>query len=586
MSSPVGVTNFEGEIQITGACSPEVASAWFFGDAESGNWIAGRIRLNDRSRLCRVLGIEEANVTDHQVVLLAYARWGSACAARLAGTFACVVWHRGEHVFTCMRDRLGLAPFYYSTGADRLVFGGDLELVAGVDGVDNRLDEPVVAAHLLDRGFSHPTRTFLRGVVKVPAASVVEIRSLRARSSTYWDPAAIPDVRFEHERDYVDCLAELIERSVGDAVGGAARVGVHLSGGLDSTAVAHAASGHLSGTSTELLSFAWEPPRSDVSSVVGFDERDLIDDVRVRLGISLQYLTTGTAEIVEVLRRDVTRQPTEDTLVRELTVVKNASHAGVDVLLSGWGGDELVSFNGRGHMPGLARRGRLLDLYRMSRERSRRPLRFLFVNGVEPNLPSSVLRMLGRVQAEDQATFESFVDPELARSHREEIATLSSDWHAHDVRSYQLGLLGSGHLASRIESWHHAGSRRGVEHRFPLLDQRVVEFALGLPPDQFIDGRLDRCLMRRTVKTFGFPAVADNTDKSDPAMNTEMYDESSLAMFRTWQAVGDRTSVDLPKARYLDMDRLRRRMDSGRAIGPDESRSVWHALQFLGVPER
>ena len=87
----------------------------------------------------------------------------------------------------------------------------------------------------------------------------------------------------------------------------------------------------------------------------------------------------------------------------------------------------------------------------------------------------------------------------------------------------QLHLLQLGHLGTRIDGWTASGARRGIEYRYPLLDRRVLEFALGLPPEQFRRGRWSRWLMRHAVScqaTSGIDPPA--TPKTDPPKKRRM----------------------------------------------------------------
>ena len=85
------------------------------------------------------------------------------------------------------------------------------------------------------------------------------------------------------------------------------------------------------------------------------------------------------------------------------------------------------------------------------------------------------------------------------------------------VRRTQLSLLANGHLTHRIESWANFGADCGIEYRYPLLDRRLMEFCLGLPPAVTFQQGWKRYLFRHTVSPFLPPCVAWSTSKRDPA---------------------------------------------------------------------
>ncbi len=144
----------------------------------------------------------------------------------------------------------------------------------------------------------------------------------------------------------------------------------------------------------------------------------------------------------------------------------------------------------------------------------------------------------------------------------------------------QLALLGHGHLAQRIEDWAASGARRGIEYRYPLLDRRLLEFALGLPPEQFRRGRWGRWLMRHALRDALPASVCWHPSKREvarPGPSDPVLAGVLAAVRRRLAARAGPPS----RARYVDMPRLLRRLD---APGPGPIRQpgkLQAALQFL-----
>jgi len=98
------------------------------------------------------------------------------------------------------------------------------------------------------------------------------------------------------------------------------------------------------------------------------------------------------------------------------------------------------------------------------------------------------------------------------------------------VRTNQLALLMNGHLTKRIEGWAQEGAAHGIEYRYPLLDQRVIEFCLSLPPEMFMKKGWKRYLFRHTTTKELLPdSVAWNKSKRDRALGA-----SHRASRATW----------------------------------------------------
>lgn len=89
-------------------------------------------------------------------------------------------------------------------------------------------------------------------------------------------------------------------------------------------------------------------------------------------------------------------------------------------------------------------------------------------------------------------------------------------------RAVQLEFLAHGALRSRLESWAVSGCRAGIEYRYPLLDKRVVEFALGLPPEYYHRHGRGRYLFRRAVEGFLPHDVCWQSLKQEPVRVNEV----------------------------------------------------------------
>ena len=258
--------------------------------------------------------------------------------------------------------------------------------------------------------------------------------------------------------------------------------------------------------------------------------------------------------------------------INEEIVQRHAAARGVRVLLSGWGGDECVSFHGRGHRQHLLLSGRWRQLAAECRDQDEAAVRFLLrvaLPLLHPALPDALKRLRQGLPVRRRW----LIDPTIARRAKPPAA-----WGREiGVRRTQLGLLQAGHLADRIECWAASGARRGIEYRYPLLDRRLLEFALGLPPEQFRRGRWGRWLFRHGCAPMLPAEVCWNRSKHDPARSEPLRDTIADAL----PAIRQRLAAHPPaRASYVDMPRLRERLEAERFRSQPEG-PVMRALQFL-----
>ena len=329
------------------------------------------------------------------------------------------------------------------------------------------------------------------------------------RTVRWWRPEDAPAVRLGADEEYAEAFRERYARAVADRVRGAGHVGVHLSGGLDSSSVAVLAARELRRRGRPAPSaFTWLPPPPTARPPTP-DEREEYGVVEMVCGQERLRLhhrpVQDVPEHVASLRRDRLREGGGGAPALEEQVQRRAAGEGVRIMLSGWGGDEGISFNGRGYHPGLLRAGRVGRLWREARALGGSPLRRILRTAVlplvHPRAPD-VVRMLRR--GEWLVPPRPFLHPALARRVK---ALPAKPYRETGVRATQLMLLELGHLSGRMEGWAASGARHGIEYRYPLLDRRVVELALGLPPELYVRGRWSRWLMRYALQPLLPPAL-------------------------------------------------------------------------------
>ena len=177
---------------------------------------------------------------DTEVVLRAYAEWGTACVNRFHGMFAFAIHERDSGRLILARDRFGIKPLYLAETPERLRFASTLPaLLAGGD-VDTGID-PMALHHYLQWHAVVPAPlTILRGVRKLPPATIAVFEADgRRRDETYWD------LRFDARPELAQLSAAEREAQVEEALVRAVRrrmvgdvpVGVLLSGGVDSSLI-------------------------------------------------------------------------------------------------------------------------------------------------------------------------------------------------------------------------------------------------------------------------------------------------------------------------------------------------------------
>ncbi|NLU79386.1 N-acetylglutaminylglutamine amidotransferase [Micromonospora sp. HNM0581] len=177
---------------------------------------------------------------DSEVVVKAYAEWGTDFVDHLVGMFAVAISERDTGRLVLARDRLGIKPLYLAESSAVVRFASTLPALLAGGGVDTTIDSVALAHYLSFHSIVPPPRTILRGISKLPPATVrVYEADGRSHERVYWDPPFLR--RDEHsgwsEREWQDALHESLITAVRRRMVADVPVGVLLSGGLDSSLV-------------------------------------------------------------------------------------------------------------------------------------------------------------------------------------------------------------------------------------------------------------------------------------------------------------------------------------------------------------
>ena len=559
-------------------------------DRGTGVAVVADARLDDRGALCDALGVpraERAGLDDRDLIARAWARWGRECPDYLLGDYAFAVWDRRARILFCARDHIGARPFYYARTAHGFAFASAVEAVLAAPGVDDRLDEGTVATYLMRRNLLTNTRTFFERVRKLPPGHALTVAGTAPpRLHRYWRPERVRRVRRASDDAYAEEFLDLCARAVRDRLRGPDPVGTHLSGGLDSSILTVLAARELRRAGRPPpLAYTWLPPHDLQPAAAEAPEYGVMDAVCARERLRLFHHYEHTLEdSLAMFRRDGV-YPGQRFSVREASLQLQAAEHGVRVLLSGWGGDEGVSFNGRGLYAHLLFGGRWLRLAAECRARGEGvwPALAETVQALRPQRLARLARLARRLRwslGGARPPRCSFIAPEFARQR--------SRWHlprraSVGVRRTQLRLLQDGHLVRFMELCAASGARHGLVHRYPLLDRRLLEFALGLPPEQFRRGGRSRWLMRYAGQSLLPPELCWRLAKDDAHLfdvpSSDPIQEELLSAFRRALEAG---AASPARTRYVDMPRLLASLEAGPAASRLEGRLRENALSLLG----
>ena len=537
-----------------------------------------------RAELARS-GVSFRTSSDTEVVLEAWRRWGPAALSRFRGMFAFAMLDEDSGSMYLARDPLGIKPLYFLRREGGVIFASELKALVAAIGPELRAEPGALIASMLYYWLPEQ-RCAIDGVDKLPPGSWAEFRpDGSSRHETYW---RLTDVATEAAAGPRADLRTVIEESVAAHMVADVPVSTFLSGGLDSSLVTVLAKRLDPGVDSYTITFRAQDQKLEAMP----DDAIYARKVAQQFGIDLHEIEIAP-DVVELLPRivDMLDEPIGDpAAINTLLMCDTARDAGVKVLLSGMGADEL--FGGyRKHLacvmgaqyqrlPGVLRDGLIGPaVRRMPVTVNGRGLRYArwakrFLTFAD--LPEeTAFRRSYTMYDGDQLTgllnpdLEPYVGKLLAE-HSDIYHDTTLDDHVNrmclaDSRMFLPGL----NLAYTDRS----SMAASTEVRTPFVDPVVARAAFSIPGSEKIHRRVSKLALKKAAEAW-LPKEIIYRPKA-----------SFSAPLRAWIRNDLRELVDdallrgeLVGSGFLQQAAVQRLVDDERAGREDYSKQIWQLL--------
>jgi asparagine synthase (glutamine-hydrolysing) len=204
-------------------------------------WIVYNGEIYNHSELRALLeakGHRYRSRSDTETIVHLYEEYGRDCVKHLRGMFAFVIWDRRRRMLFVARDRLGIKPFYYWWDGGAFLFGSEIKAILAFPNITAEFNRSTLAEYLAF-GYLTGPETMFAGIKKLMPGHILELpEGGEPRIERYWDLETETDQEARPVQYYVSGYRRLLEESVSSHLMSDVPLGVFLSGGLDSSAVA------------------------------------------------------------------------------------------------------------------------------------------------------------------------------------------------------------------------------------------------------------------------------------------------------------------------------------------------------------
>jgi asparagine synthase (glutamine-hydrolysing) len=537
---------------------------------EQGDVLVADVRLDNRGDLHAALGLnaaEAARLPDAAILMRCLRRWDEDALQRMVGDFAFALWRPREQKLLLVRDPMGQRPLVYHRGADFIAVATMAKGLHALAEVPHGLNKQKMADFLALMPESD-SQTFFQDVEKVRPGHVVTVTPGGIASRRYWTPSNAT-LRLAKPADYEEAVREQLDRAVAARLRGAGdAVGAHLSGGLDSGAVAATAARHLAGRGS-VFAYTAVPREGWAGRAAGTaiaDEGPLADAVAALYPNIRHFKVQGGAvSPLDLMERYFLthERPVLNpcNAVWSNAILEDAKARGLKVMLTGQAGNMSFSYDGMALLSLLLREGRLVQLgkavFALLREGARAGT--IAAQTFGPFLPRPVWRNVARMRGKGRKlTDYTAINPAHADAVTERAKSRGLDvsyrprQDPFELRMWVLERVDFGNYnKGALGAW-------GVDVRDPTADRRLVELCLAIPPAEYLRGGIPRSLARRALADRLPAAVLGERRKGYQA--ADWHEGLSAARPQLDEEL-DRLARIPEAADLLDIARLRRLLD-------------------------
>ena len=446
--------------------------------------------------------------SDTETIVHAYEQWGDECVQRFRGMFAFALWDAPRRRLLLARDRLGVKPLYWARAGHRLLFGSEIKAILASGLIAAEANESVLPELLATRSTAG-SETLFRGIFKLLPGHRLIFEDGGVQIEQYWDlPLDGPDPSFERANEHrlVERFRDLLQESVRLRLMADVPLGLFLSGGIDSSAIA------------ALMAREIDRPLEAFSVAFAdhaFSELEHAREVARAIGAHSHEVVIDDRDFFGALPRLIWHEdePIAHTSSVPLHFVSALAREHVKVVLTGEGSDELLG--GYGKYP------RALFNWRAGGAYERVvpvPIRSMIANAVVPKIPGtagryarrSFLAMPRRADAmflDNFAAVPMHLQNELLAAH-----PATPDPYGPSLEHFARvnganGVLGrllytdvKTYLVELLMKQDQMSMSASIESRVPFLDHHLVEFATRLPERLKLRGLTTKRILREAMR--------------------------------------------------------------------------------------
>ncbi|NHC43596.1 lasso peptide isopeptide bond-forming cyclase [Bacillus sp. MM2020_1] len=479
--------------------------------------------IDNRDELFERLQVDKRKrkeITDSELILLSYHKWGEDSPKYLVGDFAFMIWDERKQKLFGARDFSGSRTLYFYNNYESFSFCSTIQPLLTLPIVEKKLNEQWLAQYLAIVGMVDvvdASSTPYKNIEQVPPSYSITVVNRKVTLKQYCILTPGKKLRLKSNEDYIEAFRDIFKQAVSSRVRTYLKVGAQLSGGLDSGSIVSFASNSLKLKAKKLHTFSYIPPQDFEDFTPPYlmaDETPFIKETVQHVGNIKDYYLTfeGSDSFSEIDGfLEVMEMPYKffENSFWLKGMFEIAQEEGMGILLNGGRGNLSISWGSAfDYYVTLLRKVKLFYLIKE-------------LNSYSKNVGASRLRLVSALAKEafpfigvssrldSVYTFPTIINSEFAKETRvfdklKEHGMDETGWfsssniyeqrkkHFEDVFHWNASNTIAAKLSLKYSLW----------KRDPSNDLRVIRFCLSLPEGQYVQNGLDRALIRNAMEKY------------------------------------------------------------------------------------
>lgn len=454
---------------------------------------------------CRLDNIEELqlqlklskNPEEKEIILKAYEHWGKDCVKHFIGDFSFAIWDATKKTLFLAKDQLGIRPLFYMEQEGLLYFGTTIPSIKNALLKKPELNQEYIAKELRNYP-QHVEDTFFAAIKRLKPAHYIAITPKKVIEEVrYWELGTVNLNHCKTNEDYYKLLRKTLEIAIKSRIRGKKNIGCQLSGGMDSSAIAVILSRIIGKKSLHTYSFVLNETTKAYSDN-GIDEQETQEAIieYAALERDNHHKVTGFhhKDIWEELaaKNNVMGGFADSDAIWQDSLYKKAAEQNqVEIIFSGFPGDEGISQNGNNYFYDYLNELNFKALFKFLID---------FKRGAILKIMHYYRSKKAKTTAFDYSKLQEKRNLLSPRSPFYKELKDSSFTFNPSFKSWQKQQICRSHTTLRTESEGAYANQYDMETVYPLADIRLLEIMYSLPAELFKPKPYSRALFRNLTK--------------------------------------------------------------------------------------